>query len=53
MEDYSNICNKDDDDITNPCRICINFCFPIGCMINETTDGHEFDDIIVNGWKDD
>lgn len=34
-EDYSNICNGDDDDTTNPCWECIYFCFPIGCMKGE------------------
>ena len=33
--DYSDTCNKDDDDLANPCFKCINFCFPIGCMLGE------------------
>ena len=34
-KDFSNICNKDDENLNNPCLNCIHFLFPIGCMINE------------------
>ena len=34
-KDYSASCNGDDDDTNNPCWKCINFFFPIGCMIDE------------------
>lgn len=27
-------CNHDDDDMTNPCSDCTEFCFPIGCMVD-------------------
>jgi hypothetical protein len=32
--DYSSTCNRNDDDLTNPCLQCCHFCFPIGCMIH-------------------
>jgi len=35
-EDYSENCNKDDDDLNNPCWECVYFCFPIGCMYYES-----------------
>lgn len=33
--DYSCICNKNDEDLNNPCWRCIYFIFPIGCMFYE------------------
>ena len=34
-KDYSNECDMNDDNTSNPCWNCINFCFPIGCMKGE------------------
>lgn len=34
-KDYSDTCNGDDDDVTNPCWECKYFVFPIGCMVGE------------------
>ena len=34
-KDFSNICNKDDEDLNNPCWKCNRFLFPIWCMIDE------------------
>ena len=34
-KDFSNICNRDDEDLDNPCWKCNRFLFPIGCMIEE------------------
>ena len=33
--DFSQNCNKNDEDLTNPCLECSRFLFPIGCMIEE------------------
>ena len=40
-KDFSNICNKDDEDLDNPCCNCIYFLFPIGCMIGEDDEEEE------------
>lgn len=32
IKDYSDNCNYDSDDTTNPCWCCCYFVFPIGCM---------------------
>ena len=37
-KDYSQICNRDDDDTNNPCWQCVHFIFPIGCMVDEKDD---------------
>lgn len=34
-EDFSLICNGNDEDLNNPCWECVHFVFPIGCMKNE------------------
>ena len=34
-KDFSNTCNKNDENLNNLCWNCIHFLFPIGCMINE------------------
>lgn len=33
--DFSNKCDKDDDNTNNPCCDCKYFCFPVGCMLGE------------------
>ena len=33
--DYSNECDMNDDNESNPCWNCFYFCFPIGCMKGE------------------
>lgn len=40
--DYSNTCNMDDDDVTNPCWECKYFLFPIGCMKDEDEDESDY-----------
>lgn len=37
--DYSENCNKDDDDLNNHCLECTRFCFPIGCMVGIEEEG--------------
>lgn len=34
-KDYSQGCDKDDENINNDCWNCSYFCFPIGCMFYE------------------
>lgn len=34
-KDYSQDCDKDDENMNNNCWECIYFCFPIGCMFYE------------------
>lgn len=33
--DFSNECDKNDENMKNPCWDCNYFCFPIGCMLGE------------------
>jgi len=39
--DYSATCNRDDEDLANPCWQCAYFCFPIGCMYGEEENTDE------------
>ena len=34
-KDYSQDCDKDDENMENDCWNCNYFCFPIGCMFYE------------------
>ena len=36
---YSKNCNKNDEDMNNPCWSCTEFLFPIGCMYYENIEG--------------
>jgi hypothetical protein len=32
-QDYQKLgCDLNDENLENPCRKCIHFCFPLGCM---------------------
>lgn len=36
--DYSYVCDKDDENLENDCWNCAYFLFPIGCMHGEDTE---------------
>ena len=36
--DFSQNCDKNDENLSNPCWKCNRFLFPIGCMIGEEDD---------------
>lgn len=53
--DYSADCNMNDEDTNNNCLGCSRFCFPIGCMVGEDSEGRvkikvvEKPEIVVRG----
>ncbi len=34
-QDYSKVCDHDDDNLDNDCFNCVHFMFPAGCMDGE------------------
>ena len=45
--DFSQNCDKNDENLNNPCWKCNRFLFPIGCMVGEDDEEEEINNEIM------
>ena len=49
-KDFFGLCDRDDSNLTNPCKECKHFVCPVGCVIRKKASGYRHVGCLEQCW---